>query len=59
MKSACISGRWILRLLPIGAYEPRQIMRAQHVNPEEAVRIFKHGGTQGLGGALGDFHPDR
>jgi L-ascorbate metabolism protein UlaG (beta-lactamase superfamily) len=34
-------GPYRLAILPIGAYEPRDVMQANHMNPEEAVRVFE------------------
>jgi len=39
-----------LAIIPIGAYEPREVMQNNHVNPEEAFRIFE---TLNPGRALG------
>ena len=39
-------GDFRLAILPIGAYEPRWFMREQHVDPDEAVKIFQLCGAQ-------------
>jgi L-ascorbate metabolism protein UlaG (beta-lactamase superfamily) len=39
-------GPFRLAIIPIGAYEPRWFMRRQHINPEEAARLFLDCGAQ-------------
>jgi len=39
-REAARHGPFRLAILPIGAYEPREVMAQSHVNPDEAMRIF-------------------
>ena len=62
-------GNPTLAAIPIGAYEPRDFMKAAHMNPEEAVKAFEdlqakygvaiHWGTFKLTTELMDEPPER
>ena len=41
VREAAKDGPYRLAILPIGAYEPRDIMKESHLNPEEAMRVFE------------------
>ncbi|MDQ8756064.1 MBL fold metallo-hydrolase [Sphingosinicella sp. LHD-64] len=40
VREAARRGPYRLAILPIGAYAPRDVMEANHLNPEEAMRVF-------------------
>jgi L-ascorbate metabolism protein UlaG (beta-lactamase superfamily) len=40
-REAVRHGPFRLAIIPIGAYEPRDVMQGSHVNPQEAFRLFE------------------
>ena len=40
-REAARHGPYRLAIIPIGAYEPRDVMRNSHLDPEEAFRVFE------------------
>ena len=56
VEEAARNGPFRLAILPVGAYEPRDFMRQNHVDPDEAVRIFERlRPTRALGMHWGTF----
>ena len=41
MREAAAQGPYRLAIVPIGAYEPRDFMKSNHINPEEAVAVYE------------------
>ena len=53
---AARNGPFRLAILPIGAYEPREVMATSHLNPEESVAVFERlGAARALGMHWGTF----
>jgi L-ascorbate metabolism protein UlaG (beta-lactamase superfamily) len=50
VREAAARGPYRLAIIPIGAYEPRDFMKTNHINPEEAVAMFE---ALGAAAALG------
>jgi L-ascorbate metabolism protein UlaG (beta-lactamase superfamily) len=56
VREAAAQGPYRLAIIPIGAYAPRDFMKSNHIDPEEAVKVFEAlRPTMGLGVHWGTF----